>query len=496
MPIVPAQNVVIANRFRLNRLIGRGGMGSVWQATHLGLDVPCAVKFIEGEGAASPEIHARFEREAKAAAQLRSPHVVQILDHGVCEGTPYIAMELLDGEDLGKRLTRLGRLPPHELITIVTQVCRALTKAHGQGIVHRDLKPDNIFLVRDDDREIAKVLDFGIAKAGGAGGVGANTRTGAMLGTPYYMSPEQAQGTRAVDFRSDLWSLGVIVFEALAGARPFESEALGDLLMKIIVGPIPMPSQVARDMPSGLDAWWARASQRDPALRYQSAKELCDSLAMAFGRSANDGGERGSRFGTTPMGAMAPPILATTPQPIHATTQQAPQIGASTGAPIAQTYGAAAGPPRGRTGLFVAIAAAAVVVVGAGVAGVSYAVRDKGAAAAAGSAEHIGSATAVLGAASAQPVPPTQAAAVLAKLPEPPASAAPSASAAPEHAAPVDEEPRPVAPPAAAANPAAAVHAKPFVPPQKPPVKGTPNPPPQPPPSHPPEEKKPIDLGI
>jgi serine/threonine-protein kinase len=498
MPIVPAQNVVIANRFRLNRMIGRGGMGSVWQATHLGLDVPCAVKFIEGEGSALPEIHARFEREAKAAAQLRSPHVVQILDHGVCEGTPYIAMELLDGEDLGKRLTRLGRLPPHELIGVVTQVCRALTKAHAQGIVHRDLKPDNIFLVRDDDREIAKVLDFGIAKSGVAGGVGgSNTRTGAMLGTPYYMSPEQAQGTRAVDFRSDLWSLGVIVFEAMVGSRPFESEALGDLLMKIIVGPIPMPSQVARDMPPGLDAWWARASQRDPALRFQSAKELCDSLAMAFGRSGSDIGERGSRFGTTPMGAMTPPILAVTPQPVHATTQQAPQMGVSTGAPIAQTYGTGPQPAKGRTGFFVAIAAAAVVVVAAGVAGVSYAVRDKGPAAAAGPVDGTtGSTTAVLHGAPAQPAPPSSVAAVLAKLPEPPA-AAPSASA-PVHAATAEEEARPEPPPPATVSAPAPLHARPAVvqpPQQRPSVHGAPSQPPGSA-SRPPEEKKPIDLGI
>src|SRR5260370_30972364 len=123
-----ASNVVIAERFRLNRQLGRGGMGSVWHATHLGLDIPCAVKFIEGEIAQLPEAQQRFEREAKAAAHMRSPHVVQILDHGVWQGTPYIAMELLEGEDLGKRLLRVGRLPPAEVLKIVGQVCRALTK--------------------------------------------------------------------------------------------------------------------------------------------------------------------------------------------------------------------------------------------------------------------------------------------------------------------------------------------------------------------------------
>jgi hypothetical protein len=381
MPIHPAPNVVIAERFRLNRLLGRGGMGSVWHATHLGLDVPCAVKFIEGEGAELPEVQGRFEREAKAAAQLRSPHVVQILDHGVCNGTPYIAMELLDGEDLGKRLTRLGRLPPQDLLWIVTQVGRALTRAHAVGIVHRDLKPDNIFLVHDDDREIAKVLDFGIAKAIGPGAPGASTRTGAMLGTPYYMSPEQAQGTKAVDSRSDLWSLGVIVFEALTGQRPFESEALGDLLMKIIIAPIPHPSHVARDLPPGLDAWWARASHRDPAQRFQSAKDLCDSIAIVFGRSSSDLGdaaprpdgasaarpERGPHWTDTPMGGSPPTFSAPAPQQL---------AGVATGAPIAHTF--AARPPgvKGRMAMIVAIGGG-LVVLGAGIVAVSLAVKGK-----------------------------------------------------------------------------------------------------------------------
>jgi serine/threonine-protein kinase len=259
-------------------------MGSVWHATHLGLDVPCAVKFIEGEIAALPEAQARFEREAKAAAKLRSPNVVQILDHGVFDGTPYIAMELLEGEDLGQRLARIRRMPPFDLVRIVMQVTRALAKAHAAGIVHRDLKPDNIFLVRDDEREIAKVLDFGIAKSG-TSVVGSTTKTGAVLGTPYYMSPEQAQGTKAVDHRSDLWSLAVIIFQALTGQLPFESQGFGELIVKIMVEPIPMPSQIVGDLPPAFDRWWAKASQRDPAQRWQSARELADGLGQAFGLS-------------------------------------------------------------------------------------------------------------------------------------------------------------------------------------------------------------------
>jgi serine/threonine protein kinase len=278
-----AENTVVAGRFRLISLLGRGGMGSVWRATHLGLDIPCAVKFIEGELAAVPEAQARFEREAKAAAQLRSPHVVQILDHGVFEGTPYIAMELLEGEDLGKRLARVGRLSSRDLYTVMSQVCRALARAHAVGIVHRDLKPDNIFIVKDDDREIVKVLDFGIAKSQSMDlSTGNNTKTGALLGTPYYMSPEQAQGIKQVDFRTDLWALAVICFQALTGRLPFESDALGDLLVRIIVAPLPVPSQLG-PVPPGFDAWWAKASSRDPRGRFESSKALSDSLALVCG---------------------------------------------------------------------------------------------------------------------------------------------------------------------------------------------------------------------
>jgi serine/threonine protein kinase len=278
------ENAVVAGRFRLNRLIQRGGMGSVWHATHLGLDIPCAVKFVKGELLDQEDVISRFEREAKSAAQLRSPHVVQILDHGVCDGTPYIAMELLDGEDLEQRLQRVGRLAPEELHKVMSEVCRALSKAHAMGIVHRDLKPANIYMVRDDDHEITKVLDFGIAKTRVNELTGSATKTGAMLGTPYYMSPEQAQGTKTVDFRSDLWSLAVIAFQCLTGQLPFESEALGDLLMKIMVAPIPVPSQIA-PVPATFDRWWAKAASRDSAERFQSAKEFSDALAVVCGIS-------------------------------------------------------------------------------------------------------------------------------------------------------------------------------------------------------------------
>ncbi len=286
MTVTLQENTVVADRFRLVRMIGRGGMGSVWQAMHIGLDTPCALKFIEGELANVADAHARFEREAKAAAQLRSPHVVQIIDHGVWQGRPYIAMELLEGEDLGKTLAKAGgKLPPAQVNTIIQQVCRALTKAHAGGIVHRDLKPDNIFLVNDDDRQIVKILDFGVAKQTSQAIDGSNTKTGAMLGTPYYMSPEQAQGIKSVDARSDLWSLAVIVYQCITGRLPFESEALGDLLVKIIVHPVPVPSQIAH-VPPGFDRWWAKAAERNPDARFATAKDFATQLELALGASS------------------------------------------------------------------------------------------------------------------------------------------------------------------------------------------------------------------
>jgi serine/threonine-protein kinase len=289
MELVPG--VVVAERFRLMRPLGQGGMGAVWLATHTGLDVLCALKFIHEESAKSAQVRARFEREAKAAAQLRSPHVVQILDHGVWEGAPYIAMEFLAGEDLAQRLHRLGILSGRETLTIALQVGRALTKAHAAGLIHRDLKPGNIFLARDDEGEIAKVLDFGVAKVKESGLDDANTKTGAVLGTPFYMSPEQARGIKEIDHRSDLWALAVVIYQCLLGSLPFRGQTLADLFMKIIVEPLPLPSHQAEALgvalPPSFDAWWLRAVARDPGERFPSAKELTDALGVALGLSAD-----------------------------------------------------------------------------------------------------------------------------------------------------------------------------------------------------------------
>ena len=205
---------LVGGKYKLTRLLGKGGMGSVWEGIHDSLGTRVAVKFIETEYVDSHEARSRFENEARAAAKLVSKHVVKVHDHGVMsDGRPYIVMEFLAGEPLDARRNSVGCISLPETASIVQQVARALNKAHEVGIVHRDLKPENVFLVHDDEdgTEVAKVVDFGIAKFTDAtGGLSSSTRTGSILGTPYYMSPEQARGLRSVDTRSDLWSLAVI----------------------------------------------------------------------------------------------------------------------------------------------------------------------------------------------------------------------------------------------------------------------------------------------
>ncbi len=277
---------IIASKYRLLYELGRGGMGAVWLAEHLSLRVHVAVKLIDPGLAVSQDAVRRFEREARTAASLRSPHVVQVLDFGVDARTPYLVMEYLVGQSLGARLAERRMLPPQELWDIVTQVGRAMTRAHASGYIHRDLKPDNVFLVDDDDEVFVKVLDFGLAKALEGAESPSNrslTRTGTVIGTPRHMSPEQAVGG-VVDHRSDLWSLGVLTFQALTGRFPFDGKSIPTLLRAICFDPIVIPSRVAT-VPRGFDAWFARAVTREPNKRFQTAKEMIDALEPVFAKA-------------------------------------------------------------------------------------------------------------------------------------------------------------------------------------------------------------------
>jgi serine/threonine-protein kinase len=294
---------IVAGKYHLDHKLAQGGMGSVWAAFDTGLEVPVAVKFMAPALAGSPELVGRFEREAKAAAQLRSPHVVQVFEHGVDDGVPYIVMERLEGEDLGTRLKRQGRLSLWEAAAILEQVSKALRKAHDAGIVHRDLKPANIFVARHDEDEIVKVLDFGIAKSGPASGQGEGTRTGVVMGSPSYMSPEQVRSTKGVDHRSDLWSMGLVMFRVVTGKMAFTGENDADVIVKLCADPVPVPSQVAPDLSTEVDAWFARALSRDPEKRFQSAREMAAAFGRIVGRAPSLGDPAATSAGVSVVAA-------------------------------------------------------------------------------------------------------------------------------------------------------------------------------------------------
>ncbi|HEX3770320.1 MAG TPA: serine/threonine-protein kinase, partial [Polyangiaceae bacterium] len=285
--VTPEVGCIVANRFELVRELGRGSMGTVWLANHLTLKAPCAVKFMTSEATRDPAYAARFELEAQAIARLSSPNVVRVIDFDMHEGVPFIAMECLKGEDLGARLRRVGKLDAASTYRIISQVAHGLAKAHAAGIIHRDLKPDNIFLAEEDEGEVAKLVDFGIAKLTGFAAqdkLSSSTQAGSLIGTPAYMSPEQARGVTDLDHRSDLWSLAVIAFECVTGRLPFDSASLGDLFAKILFEPIPVPSDVAPDSaPRTLDRWWTHAAARAVEDRYGTALELADALGRALG---------------------------------------------------------------------------------------------------------------------------------------------------------------------------------------------------------------------
>jgi len=267
---------------RLVRELGAGGMGRVWVADHRGLGTQVVVKLMSPELVSDPTLFERFSREAAAAARVKSPHVVQIFDIGVASttGQPFIVMELLEGEDLGECLLRVGRLTVAKTVEIVTQVANALASAHAKGVVHRDIKPPNIFLCNaQGGGTFAKVLDFGLAKIATA--TNKLTITGTLMGTPSYMSPEQLRGAKTIDHRTDLWSLGVVTYRALTGKRPFAGETVASVATSVYGDPLPRPSSLRPTLPSAIDEWFACVCQIDPNARFRSAEALATALVEA-----------------------------------------------------------------------------------------------------------------------------------------------------------------------------------------------------------------------
>ena len=222
-PIEPGR--VVGGKYRLVRQLAEGGMGEVWLARHEVLDADVAVKLMSAEIIGTEHALARFEREAKASAKLKSNHIVRVNDFGVEGEMPYMVMELLDGEDLGTRLKRDGPMTVADFVPMLRQIAKGLEVAHAAGFVHRDLKPSNIFIAREGRDEVVKIVDFGVARETKTKLVDEKTGSGVVLGSPHHMSPEQALGEK-VDQRSDLWALAVVVFRALAGRKPFDSDVL------------------------------------------------------------------------------------------------------------------------------------------------------------------------------------------------------------------------------------------------------------------------------
>lgn len=306
---------VIASRYELERPLARGGMGSVWVARHLQLESTVAIKFIEPQLSHLSEARGRFEREAKVAAQLQGPNLVQIHDYGVEDDTPYMVMEYLQGEDLCARMNREKQLSLAATADIVSQVVKVLQRAHEAGIVHRDLKPGNIFLVRgEEDDEIVKVLDFGLAKIPRSPSSDDMTKSGMLLGSPRYMSPEQARGMKNIDHRSDLWSLAVIAFRAVTGELPFPGDEIGDVLVKICAERAPTPSAIDPTLSPAIDLFFERAFKHDPMARFQSARELARAFISATtGRPALLSSSPALLGGTAPIDAI--PIDSTPAAP-------------------------------------------------------------------------------------------------------------------------------------------------------------------------------------
>jgi serine/threonine-protein kinase len=288
IPSTIREGEILGGKYRLEREIGRGSMGTVWSAVHLTLGQRVAIKLIGAEHAQLAEARQRFSTEAKAAARLRSRYVVQVYDDGeTSAGTPYIVLEYLDGETLEQRLERERDLPLNDAVRITRHVARALSRAHASGIVHRDLKPSNVFLTRSEDDEmgwLAKVLDFGIAKLE-EHGIASTTKTGALLGTPLFMSPEQVRCANSVDARSDLYSLGMVFYNMLTGGYAFNGESFADVLVAICMGPLPDLHVAAPWVPGSVADWFQRACARDVQQRFQSADEMIEGLDLALGVS-------------------------------------------------------------------------------------------------------------------------------------------------------------------------------------------------------------------
>jgi serine/threonine protein kinase len=315
---LPKSGEVLAGKYRIERIVGKGGMGAVLAAHHELLGERVAIKFLLGEIAQNAEAVERFNREARNAFKIQSEHVCRIMDVGNERGMPFMVMEFLDGEDLSQILEKRGAFPVEEAVDYVLQGLEAIAAAHAAGMVHRDLKPANMFLHhRPDGSSIIKVLDFGIAKSNPFGETGGHnlTSTKSMLGSPLYMSPEQLRSAKNVDARADVWALGVILYELLTGTVPFNGETLGELFIAILEQPAVPVSHKRPDVPQLLSDAVGRCLMRNIDQRFGNVAELAQAIAPCAPARSFVSVERVTQSLGLPKPSGVMPIAGSMPDP-------------------------------------------------------------------------------------------------------------------------------------------------------------------------------------
>jgi serine/threonine-protein kinase len=316
----PSPGTVLAGKYRVDRVLGEGGMGVVVAATDLQLERRVAIKFLLPDYAQHHEASQRFLREARASVKIQSEHVARVIDVGTMDsGAPYMVMEFLEGRDLAAVIDE-QKLPVEEAVAHVLEACDAIAEAHSVGIVHRDLKPANLFLARQPDGSSRiKVLDFGISKAMMTNTTGIDpslTRTSSMMGSPLYMSPEQMKSAKKVDPRTDIWALGVILYELLTGKPPFYAESIPELSAKVLLEEYESIRTTRSDVPEALEAVVKRALAKDTGARFPTVADFAHALAPFGPARTRINVERASRVlkitgHTVPMGEPAPAALST-----------------------------------------------------------------------------------------------------------------------------------------------------------------------------------------